>query len=206
MPNYNTALDLENSVEEGTPRQNRPIICLFCVGDSGCGSMDTDVKEASYVDRIAPVNDIMPFRYVMPENDLTASERELYFGRKIFADGHIGYYFKAFDNTPQMFLRYVDGTEITPDSMYNVETTQDAECFVQLDLLINRLDFRDYFDNVLGWDKARVSTISLCYAWFTEDEQFKWYQEITPFTKLNFSYEKLVDLTKSIAFEYALFF
>ena len=207
IPNYNTALNLQNSVDPGTEPENDPIICLFCVGDSGCGTFDSDVFAASYVDRIAPVDDIMPFRYVDAEADITESERDNYFGRKEFPEeGKVGYYFKKFDNEPQIYLRYVDGTEITASSIYNTDTTQDAECFVQLDLLINRLDFRDYFDQVLGWDKARVSTISLCSAWYTEEEGYKWYQEILPFTKLNFSLERLVDNTKSIAFEYALFF
>ena len=207
IPNYNTALGLQNSVEPGTEPENDPIICLFCVGDSGCGELDSDVFAASYVDRIAPVDDIMPFRYVDAESDITESERENYFGRKEFTEeGKVGYYFKKFDNEPQIYLRYVDGTEITAASIYNTDTTQDAECFVQLDLLINRLDFRDYFDQVLGWGKARVSTISLCSAWYTEEEGYKWYQDILPFTKLNFSLERLVDNTKSIAFEYALFF
>lgn len=209
IPNYNTSLGLEYSVEEGTIPINTPIICLFCVGDVGCGEKDSDVYTAGYVDRIKP-DALYPFRYVDDYNDISDSEREIYFGRKVYTDeekaGKIGYYFKKFDNTPQMFLRYTDGTELTGASIYSTETTQDAECFVQLDLLINRLDFRDYFDQVIGWDKARVSSLSLCSAWYTENDGFKYYQDIIPFTKLNFSFERLVDNTKSLAFEYALFF
>lgn len=210
IPNYNTALGLENSVDPETEPENNPIICLFCVGDSGCGEKDTDVYTAGYVDRIKPTGDIMPFRYVDLDDDLTDSEREMYFGRKVLDDvGKIAYYFKRFDNEPQMFMKYTDGTEMTAATIYSTSTTQDAECYVQLDLLINRLDFRDYFDQVLGWDHARVSTLSLCYAWYTEDEgdpSYRWYQDIIPFTKLNFSMERLVDNTKALAFEYAIFF
>lgn len=206
VPNYNTALGLENSVEEGTTPENLPIICLFGVGDDGCGIIDSDVFVPNYVDRIAP-DKIYPFRYIAAgERDISESEREIYFGRKVDDAGNISYYFKAFNNEPQLYLRYTDGTEINPATMYNVITTQEAECYVQLDLSINRLDFREYFDKVLGWDKARVSSLSLMYAWYTEQDEFKWYQNIIPFTKLNFSFEKLVDSTKALAFEYSIFF
>lgn len=205
IPNYNTALELENSVESGTLPENTPIICLFGVADDGCGTLDSDVYVPGYVDRIAPAN-LFPFRYIAAGRpDISEAEREIYFGRKVDFNGNISYYFKNFNNEPQLYLRYTDGTEITPANMYNVVTTQEAECYVQLDLGINRLDFRDYFDKI-GWDKARISSLSLMYAWFTEQDGYKWYQNIIPFTKLNFSFEKLVDSTKALAFEYSLFF
>ena len=206
IPTYNEALELENSVYDVEP-ENHPLICLFGVADDGCGALDSDVFSPSYVDRIAPA-DLYPFRYIEPgDADLSDSEREIYYGRKVDELGGIFYYFKAFDNEPQLYLRYTDGTEITPGTMYNVVTTQEAECYVQLDLSINRLDFREFFDKILGWDKARISSLSLVYAWYTmDDNNIKWYQSIIPFTKLNFSFEKLVDSSRALAFEYSIFF
>lgn len=204
IPNYNTELELENSVD--TDPTNPQLITLFCVGDSGCGTIDTDIFVPRYVDRIAPVNDIIPFRYCDAEDDISASEREIYFGRKLYADtGKIAYFFKTFETDPVMYMRYADGTEMDA-SMYNILTTQEAECFVRTDLMVNRLDCRDWFDQVIGWDHARISTISLCSAWYTEEGGFKWFQNILPFTKLNFSFERLVDSTKALKFEYSLFF
>jgi len=204
VPTYNEALELQNSVTQDP--SNTPLICLFGIGDDGCGTLDSDVFVPNYVDRIAPSN-LFPFRYIEAGGtDITASEREIYYGRKVDDSSNIYYYFKTFNNAPQIYLRYTDGTEITPATMYNVITTQEAECYVQLDLNVNRLDFREYFDKVIGWDKARISSLSLMYAWYTDDGSFKWYQDIIPFTKLNFSYEKLVDTTKALAFEYSLFF
>ena len=205
IPTYNSEMDLENSVYTEDP-ENPQLITLFCIGDSGCGATESDVFEPKYVDRIAPVNDIVPFRYVEPSEDLSPSERLLYYGRKPMDDGNIAYYFKKFESEPKMFMRYADGTEMDA-SMYNTQTTQEAECFVKFDLVVSRLDCRDYFDKVIGWDHARISTISLCSAWYTEDEnEMKWYQDILPFTKLNFSFERLVDSTKALKFEYSLFF
>ncbi len=203
LPTYNEVLNLENSVH--TTPANKPLICLFGVGDDGCGTLDSDVYVPHYVDRIAP-NKLYPFRYIEAGGtDISSTEREIYFGRKVDESNNIYYYFKEFNNQPQLYLRYTDGTEISPATMYNIITTQEAECYVQLDLTINRLDFREYFEKI-GWDKARISSLSLLYAWYTEEGGYKWYQDIIPFTKLNFSFEKLVDSSKSLAFEYALFF
>ena len=206
VPTYNQALELENSVNPGTTPTNKRLICLFAVGDDGCGVVDSDVFTPSYIDRIPP-SKLYPFRYIAPgKEDLDNNDRTMYFGRKPDGStGAISYYFKAFNDDPQIYLRYTDGTEINPATMYNIVTTQEAECFVKVDLSISRLDFRDYFATI-GWDKARISSLSLCYAWYTEQDGFKWYQDIIPFTKLNFSFEKLVDSTKALAFEYSLFF
>lgn len=213
VPNYNDGLGLENSLPSETTPTNRRLICLFGVGDDGCGTVDSDVFTPSYIDRIPP-SKLYPFRFIASDKrDLDPTDREVYFGRKLNAGtnaDHTAYYFKAFNDAPQIYLRYTDGTEINPATMYNILTTQEAECFVKVDLSISRLDFRDYFNDEIGWDKARISSLSLCYAWYTETTEsgnrYKWYQDIIPFTKLNFTFEKLVDSTKALAFEYSLFF
>lgn len=207
LPDYNTSMNLDNSSDytDITPL-NTPIVCLFCVGDDGCGELATDVYKADYVDRIAP-GDIYPFRYVDSDSDLNDDLRKYYFGRKTLTDeGKIAYYFKTFDTTPQIHLRYTDGTEIT-DEVYNVETTQAAECYVETKFKIGRNDFRDYFEQVTGWDDARISSLSLCYAWYDDTiDDYRWYQQIYPYSKLNFSYNNLVDLTLSISFTYQVFY
>ena len=159
FPNYNDEMKLDNTTT-ATPK-NEPIVCLFCVSDTGCGSTPKDVKVSSYTDRIAPcpVNPsnvsefdssmIMPFRFVDKENDLNDDLRKYYFGKKSFDIlGKIGYYFKAFDTEPQLYVRYADGTPITPE-MYNVHSEQTAECYIRTRLRITTLDFRDYFEQVL---------------------------------------------------------
>lgn len=207
LPDYNRELGLDNTHDYSQVSQlNAPFVCLFCVGDSGCGATQKDVFTANYTDRIDPIDDIIPFRYVNPSTDLNDDLRKYYFGRKTLDNGKIAYYFKAFDTEPQLHLRYTDGTQIT-DEMYDIDTTQAAECYVETRLRVTRLDFRDYFEEVLGWDKARISTLSLCYAWYDDTiDQYRWYQQIYPYSKLNFSAEWLVDLTKSINFQYQVFY
>jgi hypothetical protein len=217
LPNYNTDMNLDHTEDYNTVEpKNLPIICLFCVSDAGCGTTTKDVYVASYVDRIKPVTDtttelkpehIMPFRYVDYDKDLSEDLRKYYFGRKEWVDkGKIGYYFKKFDTEPQLHLRYADGTMIT-DEMYEYETDQIAECYVQTRLRINQKDFRDYFDSELGWDKARISSLSLCYAWYDDTiDEHVWYQQITPYSLLNFPFKELSDLDTAIEFVYSVYY
>lgn len=208
LPDYNRELSLDNTLNynEVEPK-NTPIVCLFCIGDSGCGTTPKDVFTTNYIDRISPEGDIIPFRYVDTNADLNDDLRRYYFGRKTLEEeGKIAYYFKAFDTTPQMHLRYTDGTQIN-DELYNVSTLQAAECYVETRLRITRTDFRDYFEATNSWDKAKVSTLSLCSAWYDDTiDDYRYYQQIYPYSKLNFSTEWLVDLTKGIDFNYQIFY
>lgn len=210
IPTYNTELDLDNSVSTEESMDNNPVICLFCVDDSGCGTKQDDVYTVKYIDRISPET-IFPFRYVDTADDLSEELRKYYFGRKTISDlDKIAYYFKAPDTAPQLHLRYVDGTQINEEDIYEVVTSQNAECFVETKLRINRYDFRDYFDKVLGWDKARFSSLSLCYAWYRDIEEdgetHRYYQGILPYSKINFPFNYLYDLTKGAEFIYDIYY
>lgn len=211
LPNYNEEMALDNTDDyDKVTAKNKPVVCLFCVGDSGCGTTAKDVFVASYKDRIAPENDILPFRYVSKSDDLNDDLRAQYFGRKtlgVGVDDKIAYYFKKLDTEPQLHIEFTDGTEIS-DNLYSINSDQDISCYVETRLRISRLDFRDYFDQVTGWEKARISTISLCYAWYddTIDNKYRYYQQILPYTKLNFPFENLNDLTKAIDFNYQVYF
>ena len=217
FPSYNKEMQLDNSADM-IPK-NESIVCLFCIGDSGCGPTQKDVKVSSYTDRIAPAptnpsnksefdsSMIMPFRFVDADKDLNEDLRKYYFGRKTFSImNKVGYYFKKFDTEPQLIVRYADGTPISPE-MYNVHSDQTAECFIQSRLRITTLDFRDYFEEVLGWDKARISSLSLCYAWYDDTiDDYVYYQDIIPYSILYFSYKWLVDSNVAIDILYDIYY
>lgn len=217
FPSYNDEMKLDNTTT--AEPKNDKIVCLFCVSDTGCGSTPKDVKVASYTDRINPAPEnpsnvrefdssmIMPFRFVDKDKDLNDDLRKYYFGRKTFNIlNKVGYYFKGFDTEPQLYVRYADGTPISPE-MYNVHSEQTAECFIQTRLRITTLDFRDYFEQVLGWDKARISSLSLCYAWYDDTiDKYKYYQDITPYSILYFSYQWLVDANVAIDVLYDIYY
>lgn len=211
MNTYNDWLNLDNSVDHEAEVENAPIVCLFCVDDSGCGEKPSDVYTVNFTDRIEP-DTIFPFRYVDAGDDLSEDLRQIYFGKKTFSDGSgkIAYYFKAFDTSPQLHIRYTDGTQIDPDNLFDGSTSQAAEVFIEMRLRVNRYDFRDYFDQVLGWDHARMSSLSLCYAWYKDIEEdgeiHRYFQAITPYTKINFPYNWLVDLDKAVDFIYDIYY
>ncbi len=206
LPNYNEAFGLENTLDYNVVQPyNEPILALFCMGQGGCGTTPNDLFTVRYTERIEPER-MLPFRYCPQDNDLDADMRKQYFGRYIDEEGMIRYMFKAFDTEPQLHMRYLDGTEITKD-MYAIDSSQAAECYVETRLRVTRLDFRDYFDKVLGWDEAIINTLSVCYCWYDNTiDDFLWYQQIMPFSKLNFPTEWLVDLTKAVDINYITYF
>jgi len=204
LPTYNESLSLDESVAHGTTPLNVPKVCLFCCGTQGCGPENSQVYPVDYTGRIAPAGDLVPFRYVLPQNDLTAAERAKYFGRKTLADRY-AYYFKAFESDPVLYMRYVDGTPIE-STVYESENDSDAETFVEMQLRVTKDDFRDYFRATTSINDARINSISLLTAWYTEGGGYKWYQDINPLTQLNIPNEALIDLTKGIDITYHIYF
>lgn len=206
FPTYNQEFQLENTLDyEVEQPYNEPIICLFCIGQGGCGTAVSDVYKVRVTERIEP-KDMLPFRYVDEEHDLNDDMRKVYFGRYTDENGMIRYMFKAFDTEPQLHLRYLDGTQLT-SSMFAIDSSQGAECYVETRLRITRMDFRDYFEQVTGWNNAIINTLSLLYGWYDNTkDQYLWYQEVLPFSKLNFPTEWLVDLSKAIDINYQVFY
>ena len=204
LPTYNESLTLDESVAHGTTPLNIPKVCLFCCGTQGCGPESSQVYPVDYTGRIQPYGDLIPFRYPLKQNDLTAEERAKYFGRKTL-DERYAYYFKAFESDPVMYMRYVDGTPIEP-TVYESENDSDAETFVEMQLRVTKDDFRDYFRATTSINDARINSISLLTAWYTEGGGYKWYQDINPLTQLNIPNEALIDLTKGIDITYHIYF
>lgn len=203
LPTYNEDLTLDNSQAYTTPPENVEKICLFCCGTQGCGQENSQVIPVKYTGRIAPEGDLVPFRYQLPQNDLSAELRAKYFGRKTTSD-RIAYYFKGFETDPTLKMRFVDGTVIDAD-LYNSQNQTDAETFVEMSLRVTKEDFRDYFRATTGINDARINSISLVTAWYTESDGYKWYQNIKPFTQLNIPNESLIDLTKGIDITYHIY-
>lgn len=226
-PTYNDEMNLDNKVETPGPNDNGDkIVCLFCCDDSGCGSDPDDIYVANFIDRIKPDVDItdirsdkiFPFRFVDASSDISSELKQYYFGKKTFPSdaanpaykNKIAYYFKRFSTEPQLHVQYADGTQVIGENIYRVSTTQACEVYIETQLVINKDDFKDYFEQVITWPKARVSSVSLVHAWYTnsveEGVTFRTYQDITPYTKLNFSYRLLQSLTSGLRFIYRIYY
>ena len=183
---------------------NVPKVCLFCCGTKGCGTENSQVYPVNYTKRIAPDGDLVPFRYQLKQNDLSDEMRAKYFGRKETTDRY-AYYFKAFESDPKTYMRFVDGT-IIDANLYDSQNEKDAETFVEMSMQITKDDFRDYFRATTSINDAKINSISLLTAWYTESGGYKWYQNIIPLTQLNIPNEPLIDLTKGIDITYHIYF
>lgn len=205
LPTYNTALNLENIVPLTSQEQLDSLVCLFCVGTSGCGPEASQVYDVDYTKWIKP-EDMVPLRYQLADDDLSDDDRELYFGRKeITAMNRIAYYFKAFDIDPIFKAQFIDGTPID-EHLYDSDNVIDVEVFVEMKMSITKRDCRDYFIAHSGINDAKVNTISLCVGYPKEYNGHVYYQGLRPLTKLNFPNESLIDQTKGIDIIYDLFF
>ena len=204
LPTYNQDLGLDNSVPHGTPPINVPKICLFGCGIDGCGQENSQVYPVKYTGRIDPTAGMIPFRYQLANNDLTADQRTKYFGRKTVS-GRYAYYFKAFETEPTMHAQFVDGT-IIDENVYDSVNTSDAEFYVEMTLKILKEDFREYFTATTGINSAKVNTISLMQAWYNESDGYRYYQDISPVTQLNIPNESLIDPTKGIDIVYHIYY
>lgn len=205
LPTYNTALNLENIVPLTAQEQMDCLVCLFCVGISGCGPESSQVYDVDYTKWIDP-DDLVPLRYQLDDDDLSDEDRGKYFGRKeIPAMNRIAYYFKAFEIDPVFKAQYVDGTPID-EHLYVSDNTIDVEVFVEMKLSITKRDCRDYFIAHSGINDSKINTISLCTAYPKEYNGNAYYQNIKPLTRLNFPNESLIDQTKGIDIIYDLFY
>ena len=206
-PSYNTKLDLENSVYETPDALNTTI--LFAVGIGGCGRENSQIYDVDYAKWITP-EELVPFRYCLSNEDISDSLREVYFGRKTIGD-RIAYYFKAFENNPTLVQQYVDGTPINSD-VYDSSKQEEIETYVDIRLSVTKEDCREFFLATTGINDARINSISLLTAWpkYFEDpstrKQYKYFQSIRPITRLNFSNESLIDLSKGLDIIYHIYF
>ena len=154
---------------------------------------------------IAPA-DLVPFQYVPFGKDLDKTQREMYFGKKTLADKKFyAYYFKAFDSDPTIRRQLEDGTPID-SSIYDDSSELPAQVVIENNLSITKDDCRDYFINTTGINDARFNCLSLCMAWKDVVDGYTYYQDIRPITRLNFSNESLIDLSKGIDIIYHVYF
>lgn len=206
LPTYNNILKLDNTVNEpftqpGIRREEQ--VYLFAVGTDGCGVDSSQVYEVDYSKWIAP-EDLVPFKYQLATNDINENQRTKYFGRKTLAN-RIAYYFKAFETQPVFKQQYIDGTPID-ENIYLSTRIDEVESFIEVNLKVTKDDCRDYFLATTGINDARINTLSMLTAYIKVIDGFTYYQNIRPFTKLNFPNEQLIDLSKGIDIVYQFFY
>jgi len=200
-PSYNTALSLDNTLYI-TPTSIEKIF-LFAVGTDGCGRENSQVYANDYKKWIMP-DALVPFRYQPRNNDLDNNLRQLYYGKKTLSNKY-AYYFKKFEADPVFHQKYIDGTPID-STIYTNSNELAVESWIDLRLKVTSADCRDYFINTVGISEARVNTLSLLTAWYSEIDGYRYYQDIRPLTRLNFPNIPLIDLNLGIDIQYQLYY
>lgn len=210
-PTYNSRLGIPDPtgvptntcVSNTKATQKDPKILLFCIGTDGCGAETSQVYPVDYKHWIDP-RDLIPFRYQIVGHDISNELRENYFGRKIINDEFIAYYFKRYEGTPKFVQQFVNGDTIT-ENIYDTLRTDLAESYIEITLKITKEDIRDYFAATVGIDEARINSISLCTAWPMEIDNYLYFQDIRPFTKLHIPNEYMNDVTKGVDIIYHIY-
>lgn len=205
-PTYNNVMDLEGTViVDPDERENKYCAQLFCMGTSGCNRESALKYEVVNKDWIAP-EDMVPFQYVPYDKDLSATNRNIYFGRKPITDKKMtAYYFKKFDSDPVLIRQLEDGTPISSD-IYKDTSELSAQVIVSNTLSITKTDGRDYFINTTGINDSRFNCIELCLAWYKVINGFNYYQDIRPCTRINFPNKYLSDLGAAWDISYMIYF
>lgn len=206
-PTYNSKLSLDQTVSNNEHKDltSEYTICLFAMGTSGCARGSQIKYEVSNKGWIKP-DDLVPFQYLDTNSDLDLSNRRVYFGRKTISNKNkIAYYFKEFDSDPVYLRQYDDGTNWT-SQIYQDASTMRANVKVGITFSIEEEDGRDYFDSTTGINDARFNTIELLAAWPKVVDGITYYQDIRPFTRLNFSNKYLNSAGDSYEFRYFLYF
>ena len=204
LPNYNDALGLDYS-DLDTNLTYRPDqkVYLFAVSNDGVGPESSQKLDVDYKVWTDPA-DLIPFRYVPVGSDISADEREMYFGRK--TDGtHISYYFKAFESKPIGYVQYIDGTPADND-LYNSSNTLELQVFEELRLRITKDDLREWMNMYLGPSDSKISSIMLLTAYKKTVGGYTYYQNIQPVTKLNITEEDMSDDTKGLDIIYHIYY
>jgi len=201
-PNYNDTLGLDQTYSGETPDSLHRTF-LFAMGTDGCGKENSQVYNEKYGLWIPPTS-LVPFKYQLLNNDLSAINRTKYFGRKTTSDRY-AYYFKAFDSSPTFTQQFTDGMTIG-SGIYDTTKTEEIESYVECILKITKEDCRDYFIATTGINDARINSISLLTCWAKTINGYDYYQDIRPLTKLNIPNESLIDLTKSITIYYQIYY
>jgi hypothetical protein len=189
---------------------------MLDLGNIG-GAFKSDLfQEADYTAKIYFVNNVLSdMDSIFTSRQLTELNLVL---QKVIGEYSISSDGKLHENIPyaelnnKLLTQFLDDkklyglSENTLD-YYSSELTQFFDWNNKRVDSITTDDFRDYFENVLGWDKGRISSLSLCTAWYDDDiDDYRWYQDITPYTLLNFSLQWLVDDTIALDIEYQIYY
>ena len=186
--------------EVSTPKR----IYLFAIGTDGCDEFGVQQYEVDYTKWIRP-DALVPFRFTSTPID-EVNLHNKYGGEVQFTDkNRYAYYFKTFESDPLWVQRYI-GSNDDIKNMYNSYSKIPMESYVELRLIVNPSETREWFKYMHGTSNAYVNTISLIEGWYYNVGGMKYYKDLHPVTKYNFPTESLREATKGLDITYHVFY
>ena len=163
LNNIMSVANTGDTISEIYPKENG--ICLWTVGLGGCGDSRKDIKPVYQQQR--QLDTIMPFRVVKEPFPEESEEAKKYFLMKEMDDGNYGYFAKVFNTTPVIRPLWKDagdnrdGSPVV-ESDYTVKRDTPIEVFAECVCVIEKEDFREYFEIYDHIDEVRFNEIGLC--------------------------------------------
>lgn len=150
------------AIVEKYPKDNA--ISLWTVGLGGCGDNRKDLKHVYQQQR--QLNQIIPFRVVDEPFREGTDEYEKYYLMRQESDGRYAYYGKRFANTPVIQPLWKDASDNEDgspvvESDYTSTRNTPIEVFAECICIIEKEDFREYFELYDDIDDARFNEIGL---------------------------------------------
>ena len=208
--NPNIDNDIEQNTESNQDLGSNYKINLFCMGNSGCQLGSFTKLETIKQGRI-PLASMVPFRYVASNNDLSADERLIYFGRLKESDDHIAYYFKSFQGENHNITRQYDDNTNWETNVYEEFSTSNKNNLrtpnvkVSTTLTINSTDGREYYKAKDQFNVARFNCFSLLFSWTNVYNGYIYHHDVRAATRINISDKSLTE-TSSYEIIYSMYF
>lgn len=187
------------------PKEN--VVCLFCVGNAGCGSSYTDIKTVLQQHRQVP--GMLPIR--LTDERLTGLEKQKYWFEKQQQDGKWAYYLKTFKQLPIIKNLWKDAAQTDQDGSAVEENCHEntsplgIEAFGEMVLELTKQDLREYYLVNEGIEHARFNSLGLCTGvQSTTADGTPEFKQVLAFSTLNFSNEML-HMNKDLTIIYRLY-
>lgn len=159
-------------------------------------TMQSHYVDGTYLDGVQ-----IPFRYT--SSALSPTDQKKYFGKKLFDDnGKIGYFYKCFEQLPQ--IKHVwksanlieqdndDDEEellVTDSDVWNLERPEQVSSYVEHLIRIRSKDIQEWFSANDQSDATRFNCIGLVSGRYNQEMDD--YEDVTLTTKLNIPLESM---------------
>lgn len=161
--NQDLLVNADESVRDFTGPRRESSVCFFTVGIGGSDDVFGGVVATQFKQKT--INGMIPFRITTAGNDLSVSERDKYFMRKVDdTTGKINYYLKKFEATPQIKCVYEDGTEV-PTNVWDTTNNNLINTYIEIIIKVDNKDVRQFFIDNYDITKSRINTLGLCYGY-----------------------------------------